>query len=674
MYCDLSSGLRPGRSRGAIIIAFFLSLAASCSIKDPVAPTWEVIINLPLINKSYEMADLIDEEELATVGSDSIYFYDYKGIIDPIEVGDEITIEDLDETLSQVIGTFSVPSPPPQSVPFPLSLLYPPAAGGSGGIPVPIPAFSFSGIQLDMPAFGSFTYVVIDTGTVTLQVTNNMKMDFDTLGVHLLDEGAGNAVVMTVDVTAGVPLLAGETRIVRRSLAGVSTGNDLLLEAFGHTPGAVVILDGTEGIDILATIGEAQVSSATGEVGVIDFSFPGSLTITGGSTITSATLSAGTITLSLDNELPIPLDIQVDLNDLTDVWSNPVNINLAAPEYSSVSDMYDLADHVVTPTDDGMGNQILTMDVTVHSPGSQGSQVTLSSTDSVSVRTQLTDRVISSIEGILDSTTVDIPEGSFRLIEESGNLLDELRKVSLTAVDMEVIVRHTLGYPAHLELMLTGEGGNPDPVNLTVDLHLNPGSDVAPDTSITTRNESNSNVLDFLNAFPTDIRYSGSATVGDGSTAGSVSSTSFLEADIRLSTPLIIDVVQPLDIELDKEFQDEGIDIDEEKVRYLAADLDYSCSSTLGIEVVVCFMAAADSDMVYTNPDIEIVMRLQSPHDTARDTVITLRREQIEMLMDPFYTGVKIMIPPTGGTPLRVAMHDRLILKSFARVRAIINP
>lgn len=673
MQKDLCSGMKPGPGGGMMIIAIAL-IAAGCSIKKPVAPSWEVVLNVPLFSRWFDVTDFFDDEDFTLVNGDSLLTIDHEEPIDPVEVGDEVTIEDFDESISQVIGTFSVPSPPPQIVPFPLSSLYPPAAGGSGGVPVAIPPFSFSGIQQDMPAFDMFTHVVIDTGTVTLQVTNNMGIDFDTLGVHLLDEGAGNAVVMTVDITAGGPLPNGATRILQRSLAGVSTGNDMLLEAFGHSPGATVVLDGSESMDIVATMGEVRVSSATAEVGAIDFSYPDSLAIPGGSTITSAILSSGAMTLSLNNQLPVPLDIQVELHDLTDYWNNPVSINLAAPANSSDSDLQDLSDHTVTPVDDGSGGQIITLDVTVHSDGSQGGQVTLSSTDSVSVRTQVTDLVINSIQGILESTTVDIPVDGFELTDEDGNLLDEVRKITFSAVDLELTVRHTIGFPAHLELFLTGEGGSPDPVNLNITMDLNPGSDSVPDTSTMILNEGNPNVLDFLNAFPSTIRYSGQVTVGDGITVGSVSSTSFFEADIRFSTPLMLNVNQPIRIELDEEFIEEGLEFDEDVAVIQEASLRYSLASTMGIEVSSRMTAAADSNLVYSNPDVELLLTLQSPHTTVTDTVITLSREQLDVLKEPFYFGAWISIPSTGGTPFRVAKSDRIFISALVKVRALIDP
>jgi hypothetical protein len=53
---------------------------------------------------------------------------------------------------------------------------------------------------------------------------------------------------------------------------------------------------------------------------------------------------------------------------------------------------------------------------------------------------------------------------------------------------------------------------------------------------------------------------------------------------------------------------------------------------------------------------------------------MTLTREQWESLMAPFWTGIRITIPPTGGTPFKISKTDRIFVKAFVTVRALIDP
>ena len=680
MHKDRYIGRQPRPYRNLRAMALMFSLAAACSIKSPSAPSWEVVYNLPLLNQWFDITDFMEDEDFAPVGADSIYTVEFEESLERIDVGDSVTLEGLDQSVSESIGNFTVPSSPPQTASISLTALGGP--GSSGGVPVPVPALSFSGITEDLPVFDSFTQVVIDTGSVTLGVTNNTRVDFDALGVRLLDKGAGNAVVVTVDVTAGVTLLDGDTRNISTPLDGVTSGNDLIVEIFGHSLADNVTLDGTEGIDIVVTVGELRVSSATAEVGEIDFNFFETVTLTDEATVESATLSSGTLTLTLDNQLPIPLDLTVELPDLTNGGGSPVSLNPVAGPGAQSSVAHPLNDHTLAPGDVG-GDKVISVVVNVHSDGSGGGQVTLASTDSVAVQVAITDLVVEWVSGVLDSTTVALPDSSFGLeIESGGNLLDELRKVDLTAVDLEITVRHNIDFPAYLQLNLVGEGGAPDPVELNIAFDLQPsgytptyqGDATGARIDSLSLDETNSTVLDFLNAFPTSIGYSGSVTVGNGIYSGSVSSYSWVEADVRFSTPLIIDITEPISIELDKEYSEEGVTELGEGIEIQEATLTYSLASTMGLPLYVQFTAASDSADVYTDPQVELVMALWASAAAAQDTVVTLTSDQWDLLSQPIYTGLRITIPPTGGTPFRVAKSDRLLVRAFVTVQALMKP
>ena len=325
------------------------------------------------------------------------------------------------------------------------------------------------------------------------------------------------------------------------------------------------------------------------------------------------------------------------------------------------------------------------MTVNVYSPGSSGGQVTLSSTDAVSVQAAITGLVMQSVTGVLDSTGITIPQEEFEVTSDNGNFLDEARKLDLTDVELELTVRHNIDFPADIQLSLTGEGGIPDPVQINLSYHIDPSgfSPSGPaDTTTVSRvytlsdmNESEANLLEFLNAFPTTIQSSGSASVGDGSYLGSISSYSSFQADLYFNTPLSFNVTEELVFKLDKEFNDEGFASGgESDFEIQEATLTYEISSTMGLPLTVSMMVATDSALVYSDPDVELVLAIRSSAAASQDTVITLTSEQWELLQQPFYSGVQIVIPPTGGTPFRLAKNDRLFTKAFVTIKALIDP
>ena len=684
MKIDRISGSLMWSGRALLLGALITTFIAGCSLKSPSAPSWEVEYNLPLLNQWFEITDLIDDDEFSPFGADSIFAIDFEQSLEKIEVGGDITLDDMNQSISQTIGTFSVPVAPPQTTSMSLVDLGGP--GNSGGFPVPIPALTFPSVTNTIPAFGAFTQVVIDTGTISVSVTNNMKVDFNALSVRLLDAGAADALIVALNVTSAGTLVDGSSRSVSEPLDGKTIGNNLKAEIVGSTAaGSPVVLDGSEGISIQVTVGELRVSSATAVISEIDFDYFPTIPITDASAVESALLSAGNLTLTVDNQLSIPLDLTIGLPNITDNTGTSVDLNPQALPGAQGSDFRNLADHTLAPDDDGSGGKELSLTVNVYSPGSSGGLVTLSSTDAVSVQAAITGLVMQAVTGILDSTGITIPQEQFELASDSGNILDEARKLDLTAVELELTIRHNINFPADIQLNLVGEGGIPDPVQITLSFHIDPSgfSPTGPaDTSMVSRvytltdmNETEANLLDFLNAFPLTITSSGSASVGDGSYLGSISSYSSFQADLYFNTPLSFNVTEALVFELDKEFDDEGLASgDESSLDVQEATLTYAISSTMGLPLSVSMMVATDSALVYTNPDVELALVVRGSAAAIQDTVITLTSEQWELLQQPFYSGVRIVIPPTGGTPFRLAKNDSLFMKAFVTIKTIIDP
>ncbi len=394
--------------RALLLGALTTTFIAGCSLKSPSAPSWEVEYNLPLLNQWFEITDLIDDDEFVPFGADSIFAIDFEQSLEKIEVGGDITLDDMNQSISQSIGTFSVPVAPPQATSISLVDLGGP--GNSGGFPVPIPPLSFPGVTNNIPAFGAFTQAVIDTCTISVSVTNNTKVDFTALDVRLLDAGASDALIVSLNITAAGTLVNGSSRTVSESLDGKTISNNLKAEVNGITAAGNAILDGSERIDIQVTVGEMRVSSATAVVGEIDYDYYPTISITDASAVESAVLSAGSLTLTLDNQLSIPLDLTIELPNFTDNTGIPVDLNPMASAGAQGSDFRNLADHTLTPDNDGSGGKEIGLIVNVYSPGSSGGLVTLSSTDSVSVQSAITGLVIQAVTGVLDSTGITIPQ------------------------------------------------------------------------------------------------------------------------------------------------------------------------------------------------------------------------------------------------------------------------
>ena len=90
------------------LAAVFLVFAGRCSFEKPSAPSWDVQFTIPLINETFTMAELADDDDnLDTLGQDVIV--SFEDDIDPIAIGDFLKTAGSDQTTS-------IPIPPGMDV------------------------------------------------------------------------------------------------------------------------------------------------------------------------------------------------------------------------------------------------------------------------------------------------------------------------------------------------------------------------------------------------------------------------------------------------------------------------------------------------------------------------------------------------------------------------------
>ena len=116
MYGKNSSGRGPGQRWAMFVVALLLTLGVGCDITEPKAPSWEVEYNIPLLDEWIDLIDLMGDDAFSSFGGDSLYFIEFDASVDPIEIGSEISIGGLDQSVSASMGSFTVPAIPAQTV------------------------------------------------------------------------------------------------------------------------------------------------------------------------------------------------------------------------------------------------------------------------------------------------------------------------------------------------------------------------------------------------------------------------------------------------------------------------------------------------------------------------------------------------------------------------------
>ena len=56
---------------GLIVVTIFLTLV-QCSVKSPEAPSWNTTFSVPVVNRTYQMVELVDKVGQDELGIDSL--------------------------------------------------------------------------------------------------------------------------------------------------------------------------------------------------------------------------------------------------------------------------------------------------------------------------------------------------------------------------------------------------------------------------------------------------------------------------------------------------------------------------------------------------------------------------------------------------------------------------
>ncbi|MCG8606597.1 hypothetical protein MJD09_16640, partial [bacterium] len=160
---------------------FFVTLAFSCnlfvtycSFEKPSAPSWDVEVSVPLISEVYTMQELAEDESSILVDSSGVLNFEFEEDLDSYYVGDELTLENIDEAFQLTLGAFTVASPGSESSSVDLREIFP-AADALDGQTVIVPPFDF---ESEKKAFDyeGFSYAVIESGEIFFEVRNDLAI------------------------------------------------------------------------------------------------------------------------------------------------------------------------------------------------------------------------------------------------------------------------------------------------------------------------------------------------------------------------------------------------------------------------------------------------------------------------------------------------------------------
>jgi len=632
-----------------VVVIVFLSLI-QCTVKKPEAPSWTTQFTVPLVNRTYDMAEIVDKIDQEGIGfdGDSNIIYSLTRDIDTVMLdSDELTTPNLSYSVTEQLGEVSINPPTLSPITVDLSAI----SGLAAFIPGTVPAMSFN-VNNPLPTINTFTTLTITSGRAYAVVSNYLGFDLTTVNIELFD-AVNNQVVGSQSIVGG--LADGATDSAMFALSGRTISNDLVVRIVAYTPGAAVLsASGKYLLTVLRFDGNLTVASATAEIPELSRSFSENITLGETDPVYRATLSNGSLNLTITNGTNLEAVLDISFPDLND-GGLPFTVQRTVTANSSQVVNFDLAGYELTPSD-STAPQDITIDVIATVAGTAPGQVTVSQSDEFSVTASLTGLEFGSVTGLFSTV-----ESTIDPIDEVIDVPDGFDQITLSSAVVTLEIENAVELPGAIDITLLGNNGK----SLIISGNIAAATAGGPVVSAII----DSTIADFLSPVPSLITISGTGTFGDGITEGTISADDYIYAQVHILAPLEV-IIDSAIIEADVEAEDiDQEDIDAITDHVIEARFLYNIVNHLPLGANISIFLSGDSATVYDSPQLLLddifVTAAPVTAGIANDTVSTgyqmiqLDSMDIQILKnDTLFIGSVMMLDDTGGLPVRLTNND----------------
>ena len=637
------------------VIMVFLTLV-QCSIKKPESPEWTTNFVLPVINKTYDMAELINRLDQDGIAMDSVgnITYTITEELDTLTISSNyLTTPNLSYSFGQKLDTLSISSPTVPPVFIDLAAI----TGISASTPedtVTIGQRSFD-INNALPNASSYSSATIVSGTANMQLHNNLGAALDTVILELWDIQFGT--LLAIDSIFS-PIPSGTSATIPIDLSGRTISNRFRAIAHCYTAGGFVTQVSTRGVSTeLDFVGAVTVSSATAEIPAVSRSFSDHVNLLESDRIDTAVISSGNLQISISNATSLNANVSILIQDIQ-VGGQPLTLMPSVSPLQTTVLNINLAGYEIVPSD-ASAPQTLDINAVANIPTTAPIHVSVSQSDSFYVTATLQNLTFSSVSGFFDSVavlfdglnqTIDVPTG--------------FDSIQMTSAILTLEINNSIDLPGDLNIQVDGNNGKT--LNLLGNISASGG--LASATSTIVEPSAGS----FLSPIPSQIDISGSVVFANGGYQGKIEANDFICATVTMISPLEM-IIDPAQVETDVE----KTEIDQQDINaitdhVLEARFIYNIVSRLPIGAQVDIYFGPDSATLFTNPQL-LVNALQLPAapvgagGIVSDTISTDFQEvyldSIDLKIlenDTLYFGSTLNLSGTSGQMVKLTGNDYL--------------
>ncbi|MFA4923230.1 MAG: hypothetical protein WC557_03460, partial [Ignavibacteriaceae bacterium] len=407
---------------GIFLLPVLILFMQSCGIQSPTAPSWDVALNLPLVDTTYSILDMI-KKDTSIVKPDytrqGLLVYSTVKDVEKIEVSDKLTVDGFSTNTSKAIGSISIDGESTTAnVGFDWS-----QQGLTPGTQIVVLPENNRAVSSNLSTITQFQSAKFESGTIIIEIKNNFENDVTlTINGLTIKNSATNEIVAQTTAQLVVPPNSFKSFPAISLNTDVTVKNQLKFEttvSISGSNGNLVAIPQTA-FSVTTKFSNLSVSEATANIPqqnpvVIDGSLVMDESSAQPTKFKTVKIATGKLDITLKNNLDVGANVTIEIANL----KNSSNVDFSVSKTilrkatTKFVDNVSLTDYSLVSLDNNPTNKI-NYKVTFTSQASSDYR-TIKKTDDFQATVDFSSLVIKEFDGVVKPTVLDETRSAINL-------------------------------------------------------------------------------------------------------------------------------------------------------------------------------------------------------------------------------------------------------------------
>jgi hypothetical protein len=531
---------------------FFVSILVGVALSwqcieppvEPILPTWDVDLSLPLMHREYTLEELVDKNpDILSVDDNGTLVYSLSDTLADEPIGEIMTLHPEPSVFAFEAGTFILDLPDVQFQ----APVHEHVPAGLSGTMEPVGSAMVSGF---IPEIGSIDYMVAETGSIALQLVNTTGLPVEIPGGVELRNADDNALVGIFNYPGIVA--AGGSVTAAAPLDGVRVYRYLTYRFTFSSPGTESGTTPSDpSFDFTLSFVDVKVREAHAQIPeqTLDSGYDGAIVVDDSTYFREMAFSGGAMAFSIRNVLDLELPVIVTVPDLYQ-RNNPAEQyqeTRLLHRYGSEAFVIDMKDWLLRTENGELKNELA---YTIR-PGAMAATHdyrTIRSDDTIDGELSVMENenmglAVESMDGILPVSRYPVDDRPITIdLGDVGRMFEG--NVTFGSAELSLDLSFNGGFESDAEIHIVGtnDRGIRDSLSIPPDLRRVPGGE--PVTIVLDGDNSTINEFlgGFMPGFPNALTVAGDIVVNPDGSDGTLDAGNALTAEMRLSIPFDVGI------------------------------------------------------------------------------------------------------------------------------------